>query len=240
MSALLEVAANSLDSALAAQAGGAGRLELCTALEIGGLTPSPGLIALARDRVTIPLFVLIRPRAGDFAYSDAECETMLRDIEHCVALGCDGVVLGALDGEGNVDLPRCRAMIASAKGLGATFHRAIDVCRDPLQALEQIIGLGFERVLSSGARARASDGAVLLRDMVQRAGDRIIVMPGAGVDAGNIRQLRDLTGAREFHASARAALPSRSHHRSDAALGMEGSEWRTDVDMVRHLVKALR
>ena len=139
---ILEIAANSVTSALAAQQGGAGRIELCAALELGGLTPSHAQIALARERLHIPLYVLIRPRAGDFLYSDLECETMQRDIETCVALGCDGVVLGVLDADGRVDTARCRPLIATAGELGITFHRAFDLSRDPAQALEDIVALG--------------------------------------------------------------------------------------------------
>ena len=237
---LLEVAANSLASALAAQAGGADRVELCAGLELGGLTPSPGLLAQVREALRIPLYVLIRPRGGDFVYSDEETETMRRDIEACVALGCDGVVLGALDADGDVDLPRCRVLVAAAGSLGITFHRAIDVSRDPLQTLEAAIALGCERVLSSGARPGAPQGAELLRDMVRQAGERIVVMPGAGIDAGNIAALRTATGAREFHASAKRALPSAMRHPADAALGMSAGETRTDADEVRRLVAALR
>lgn len=237
---LLEVAANSVASAMAAQAGGADRIELCAGLELGGLTPSPGLLAMARERLRIPVYVLIRPRGGDFLYNDDETETMRRDIEACVAAGCDGVVLGALDIDGNVDLPRCRALVSAAKGLGVTFHRAIDVSRDPLQALEDAIALGCERVLSSGARTGAPLGADLLREMVRRAGDRIVVMPGAGVNAGNIAALRAATGAREFHASAKRTLPSAMRHPTDDALGMSDGESRTDAEEVRRLVAALR
>lgn len=237
---LLEVAANSVASALAAQAGGAGRIELCAALEAGGLTPSHGQIALARERLRIPLYVLIRPRAGDFLYDDDECETMLRDIEACVALGCDGVVLGALDADGDVDLPRCRALVSAAGALGVTFHRAIDVSRDPLRALEDAVALGCERVLSSGAQPGARAGAELLREMVARAGERIVVMPGAGIDAGNVAELRRRTGAREFHASAKRTLASAMRHGPRTPLGMEAGETRTDADEVRRIVAALR
>lgn len=238
--ALLEVAANSVASALAAQAGGAGRIELCAALELGGLTPSHAQIALARERLRIPLYVLVRPRAGDFAYDDDECETMLRDIEACAALGCDGVVLGVLDADGSVDSGRCGALVAAAKGLGVTFHRAIDVSRDPLAALEDVVALGCERVLSSGAQPDALQGAALLRAMVQRAGERIVVMPGAGVDAGNVGALRAATGAREFHASAKRALPSRMRRPPARPLGMADGEIRTDAAAVRAMVAALR
>ena len=138
---LLEIAANSLASALAAAEAGAGRIELCTA-SAGGLTPSHAQIALVRERVRMPLYVLIRPRAGDFLYNDLEVETMRRDVEACAALGCDGVVIGALDADGNIALEQCRMLIAMAGKLGVTFHRAFDVARDPEQALEDIVALG--------------------------------------------------------------------------------------------------
>lgn len=238
--ALLEIAANSVASALAAQAGGAHRIELCSALELGGLTPSHAQIAMARERLRIQLHVLIRPRAGDFVYGEEEHETMRRDIEACAALGCDGVVLGALDVDGNVDLVRCRELAVAAKGMSITFHRAIDVSRDPLQALADVIELGCTRVLSSGARPSALDGTSLLREMVLRAGDRIVVMPGAGIDAGNVARLRELTGAREFHASAKRRHPSTMRYAADPGLGMSAGEIRTDIEAVRQLVAALQ
>ncbi len=237
---LLEVAANSVASAIAAQAGGAGRIELCAALEVGGLTPSHAQIARARDAMRIPLYVLVRPRAGDFLYDDDETETMLRDIEACAALGCDGVVIGMLDADGDVDRERCAALVAAAKGMGVTFHRAIDVSRDPLLSLEAAIALGCERVLSSGAQASAPAGAGLLREMVQRAAGRIVVMPGAGIDADNIAALCEQTGAQEFHASAKRPLPSQARFLPRHALGMTGGETRTDADEVRRLLAALR
>jgi len=236
---ILEVAANSVASALAAQAGGAGRVELCTALELGGLTPSHAQIALARERLRIPLFVLVRTRAGDFRYSDLECETMQRDIEACVALGCDGVVLGVLDAEGKIDMPRCRALIAAAGNMGVTFHRAFDLSRDPAQALEDIVALGCERILTSGAQASAPDGAARIRELVVQAAGRLTVMPGAGITAQNIAALA-ATGAHEFHASAKRQLPSGMQHRQPLLADMEGGEWRSDVEQVRALVAALQ
>ena len=237
---LLEIAANSLDSALAAQAGGADRIELCVALEVGGLTPSPGLLALVRERLSIPIHALVRPRAGDFAYSAAEHATMLADIAACRAAGCDGVVTGALTPDGGVDVARCRELVAAAQGMGVTFHRAIDVCRDPSQALEDIIALGCGRVLSSGGAPAAPEGADALRALVKQAGDRIVVMPGAGIDADNVAALRRLTGAREFHASAKRALPSAMRHAPRTALAMEAGESRSDEAQVRRLARALR
>lgn len=235
---LLEIAANSLASALAAQEGGADRIELCAALELGGLTPSYAQIALTRERVRIPIYVLIRPRTGDFVYSDSECETMQRDVETCVSLGCEGIVIGALDEEGAVDVNRCRALIAAAGGRGVTFHRAFDVSRDPEAALEDIIALRCERVLTSGAQADAVTGAALIGKLVGRAAGRISIMPGAGVTAQNIAALRPLTGAREFHASAKRELPSRMRGGNDLA-GMTAGEVRSEVEHVRALVAAL-
>ncbi|GAB2545036.1 copper homeostasis protein CutC [Rhodanobacter koreensis] len=236
---ILEIAANSVASALAAQAGGAGRIELCCALELGGLTPSHAQIALARERLHIPLYVLIRPRAGDFLYSDLECEVMQRDIETCAALGCDGVVLGVLDAEGRVDSARCRELIAVAGKLGVTFHRAFDFSRDPAQALEDIVALGCERILTSGTQASAPDGAALIRDLVVQAAGRLAVMPGAGVTAQNIAALAAATGAHEFHASAKRQLPSGMRHRRPLLGDMEGGELRSDVEQVRALATAL-
>ncbi|MFC5435188.1 copper homeostasis protein CutC [Rhodanobacter umsongensis] len=236
---MLEIAANSVASALAAQDGGAGRVELCTALELGGLTPSHAQIALARERLRIPLHVLIRPRAGDFLYSDLECETMQRDIEACAALGCDGVVLGVLDAEGKVDMPRCRALIAATGALGVTFHRAFDLARDPLSSLDDLIQLGCERVLTSGAQASAWEGAALIRRLVELAAGRIVVMPGAGVDAGNIGKLHEITRATEFHASAKRQHPSGMRWQPELLQDMQDGELRSDVEQIRGMVAAL-
>ncbi|TPG50414.1 copper homeostasis protein CutC [Rhodanobacter glycinis] len=236
---ILEIAANSVASALAAQDGGAGRVELCTALELGGLTPSHAQIALAREHLHIPLYVLIRPRAGDFLYSDLECETMQRDIETCATLGCDGVVLGVLDAEGKIDMPRCRALIAAAGNMGVTFHRAFDLTRDPLTALNDLIELGCERVLTSGAQASALEGAPLIRQLVERSAGRIVVMPGAGVDAGNIGKLHEITGASEFHASAKRRHPSGMQWQPELLKDMQGGELRSDVERIRGIVAAL-
>lgn len=237
---ILEIAANSVASALAAQAGGAGRVELCTALELGGLTPSHAQIALARERLHIPLVVLIRPRAGDFLYSDLECETMQRDIEACVSLGCNGVVLGVLDADGNVDTARCRPLIAAAGKLGVTFHRAIDLSRDPAQALEDIIALGCQRILTSGGQASAAEGAALIRQLVTQAAGRLAVMPGAGITSQNIIALATATGAQQFHASAKRQLPSAMQHRPPLLDDMQGGELHSDVEQVRELAMALQ
>lgn len=236
---ILEIAANSVASALAAQQGGAGRVELCTALELGGLTPSHAQIALTRERVSLPLYVLIRPRAGDFLYSDLECETMLRDIEACAAAGCDGVVLGVLDADGNVDMPRCRSLIAAVGNMGITFHRAFDLSRDPLASLEDLIELGCERVLTSGGQASAIEGSALIRQLVERAAGRIAVMPGAGVNADNIRKLQEITAASEFHASAKRHCPSSMRWQPESLKDMQDGEWRSEAGQIRDIVAAL-
>jgi copper homeostasis protein len=236
---VLEIAANSLASALAAQEGGADRVELCDNLGEGGTTPSYGTIAVARDRLRIPLYVLIRPRTGDFCYDAAELEVMLRDIESCVRLGCDGVVIGALDTEGDVDETTCRELVAAAGSLGTTFHRAFDAARDQARALDSIIALGCERVLTSGGEVDALTGAERIAGFVRQAGSRLKVMAGAGIDAGNIHEVAARSKAHEFHGSGRAIRSSPSLHRNDRLRGLELNWWETDPAKVRAMVDAL-
>lgn len=236
---LLEVAANSLASALVAQEAGAGRVELCASLGEGGLTPSYATIALARERLRIPLYVLIRPRAGDFLYNELELETMLDDIESCVRLGCDGVVIGALDIDGNVAIAQCRTLIAAAGRLGVTFHRAFDLARDPRRALEEIIALGCARILTSGQSRTAPEGATLIRGLVDQAKQRIVIMPGAGIDSNNIASLRAATSATEFHASAKRLLESRMRYRPEQLTDLQGGEIRSDRNEISRMLRAL-
>lgn len=238
---LLEVAANSVASALAAQSGGAARVELCAALEEGGLTPSHATIAMVREQLRIPVHVLIRPRAGDFLYDALEREAMRRDIATCAALGCNGVVFGLLDADGRVDVEHGRPLVAAARGAGmeVTFHRAFDLARDPREALESVIALGCERVLTSGAQATAMAGMDLIRDLVVQAGRRIVVMPGSGITAANIAVLAAGTGAQEFHASAKHRHESRMRFRPRRLTDMQAGELATDADAVRGLVRAL-
>lgn len=238
--ALLEVAANSVASAFAAQEGGAGRVELCGGLELGGITPSHGTLALAREGLSIPLFVLVRPRPGDFVYDTAEVEVMLDDIAHCRAWGADGIVVGALTPEGDVDVDTCLRCLEAADGMGVTFHRAFDVAADREQALETLVELGFDRVLTSGGMPTAMAGAGHIARWVARAGGRITVMPGAGIDPGNIAEVQALTGANEFHASAKRRLPTAMRYRPSHGLGMGDGETRSDASTVRDLVAALR
>ncbi|WDS38079.1 copper homeostasis protein CutC [Pseudoxanthomonas sp.] len=232
----LEIAASSLESALAAQVGGADRVELCENLGEGGTTPSYGTLAVARDRLRIPLYVLIRPRGGDFVYSPAEWEVMRRDVELCVRLGCDGVVLGALDARGLVDVAGCTGLIQTAGPLGVTFHRAFDCVADPVGALEAVIGLGCERLLTSGQRDSAPAGAAAITGFVAQSAGRLAVMAGAGITPDTLEALAERAGVSEFHASAKLRLPGVG---GPAPTGLEPGFWRTDADMVRQLRERL-
>jgi copper homeostasis protein len=228
----LEIAAGSLASALAAQEGGADRVELCGSLAEGGITPSYGTLALVRDSVRIPVYVLIRPRGGDFLYGDAEFEIMRRDVEICERVGCDGVVIGALDADGNVD-PRCRELVKAAGTLGVTFHRAIDASADLNRSLEDIIALGCERVLTSGGYANALAGAHVIAGLVKQANERILIMAGAGIRSGNLAEVAKLTHAHEFHGSARAVLKSSMRYLNPALLDLAPDIEQSSVEEVR-------
>jgi len=226
----LEVCANSVTSALAAQEGGAERVELCDNLGEGGTTPSLGQIAIARKLLQIQLFVIIRPRGGDFLYSDLEFEIMKEDIRQCVQLNCDGVVFGILLPNGEVDKERCRELLALAKPLPATFHRAFDMCANPFRALEDIIDLGFTRILTSGGENTAPAGASQISQLIQRAQDRINIMPGSGITEQNLEMLLQNTGAREFHATAKSKFSSAMVYRNPkSTMGSHADEYILDL-----------
>ncbi|MGH8080912.1 MAG: copper homeostasis protein CutC [Lysobacter sp.] len=237
---LLEISANSLGSALAAQDGGADRVELCENLGEGGTTPSYGTLAVARDRLRIPLYVLIRPRAGDFLYDEDELAAMRADIEACVRLGCDGVVIGALDTDGEIDTAVCRELIAAAGSLGTTFHRAFDLVPDASRALEAVIGLGCERILTSGGADDAWQGADHIAALVEQASGRIALMAGAGVNAQNIVALAQRARVRELHASAKMPWRSPMRYRNDRVAGLSPDWIRSDAQRVGELKRALR
>ena len=237
---LLEIAAASIASALAAQEGGADRIELCANLREGGTTPSHGTLVEARKRLRIPIHVLVRTRGGDFLYNEAEAAAMIGDIEDCVRSGADGVVIGALDADGNVDVALCRRLVAAAGKLDVTFHRAFDVARDPTAALEDIIALSCARVLTSGAAASAPQGAEAIARHVHQANGRIAIMAGGGVSADNVRELVTRTGVTECHSSAGATLRSGMRLRREDLPGLEPDFVQTDVARVRALVAALR
>ncbi|MEN5285998.1 copper homeostasis protein CutC [Stenotrophomonas lactitubi] len=235
----LEIASNSVASALAAQAGGADRIELFDNLAEGGTTPAFASIAIARERLRIPLFVLVRPRPGDFHYDALETELMLRDIAQCRALGCDGVVIGALDVQGDIDLPLCRELVQAASPLQVTFHRAFDAARDLPAVLEQVIGLGCQRVLTSGGQASAEAGAEVLAALVAQAAGRISVMAGAGLGPGNIAAVARQTGCTELHASAKGQRRSAMQFQNPALRGLDPDWSQTATATVAALRQAL-
>lgn len=201
----LEVCAGSIESIKAAYEGGAYRVELCSALSEDGLTPSVGMIRYAKSLEGLKVNVLIRPRCGDFVYTDEEVRCMADDIRVCGELGVDGVVIGALTPQGDIDLDVCRRLAECAKGMSITFHRAFDVCRRPFEALEQIIALGCDRLLTSGQAPTADKGIDMLRQLVSKAQGRLIIMPGSGVNPQNAAAILDEAGTTEIHASARSS-----------------------------------
>lgn len=204
-----EICANSTLSALAAQAGGAHRVELCAAIPEGGTTPSYGEITTARDLLkSTRLHIIIRPRAGDFLYSDLEIRTMLNDIAICKNSGVDGIVVGCLNSSGDIDLPLMKELIAASAGMTITFHRAFDTTRDPFRAMDDIISLGCERILTSGQEKSAEAGINLLAQLQQHAAGRIKLIAGSGINPSNIRKIHELTGITEFHFSARSTMES--------------------------------
>ena len=210
----LEICIDSVASAIVAQQAGADRVELCAGLIEGGTTPSAATIGLVRKYASLGLMVIIRPRGGDFLYSELETEVMLEDIHTAKSLGADGVVIGCLQADGNLDLDKNRALIQAARPLSVTFHRAFDLCRDPFQALEQIVELGADRILTSGQEASVLEGADLIRALQQKAGDRITIMPGGGITPRNVKKIVALTGAREIHLSCRKSMESGMTYRN--------------------------
>jgi copper homeostasis protein len=208
---VLEICCYNLGSAIIAADCGADRVELCANPADGGTTPSIGLIKAVRKRISIDLYPIIRIRGGDFLFSDEEFEVMLHDVEFCRSAGCDGVVIGMLLTDGRIDKAHSSLLVEKAYPMGVTFHRAFDWTRNPFESLEDIIDIGCERILSSGQQPTAIMGAHLLKDLVEQAGDRIVIMPGSGVRASNIADLKKETGASEFHSSARINKRSGMH-----------------------------
>jgi copper homeostasis protein len=204
----VEIIAFTIEACSVIEQAGANRIELCANPTEGGTTPSYGMIKSAREAVGISLFPIIRPRGGDFLYTDAEYRLIEDDVKLCKQLGCDGVVLGLLQKDGSIDVKRTARLVELAYPMEVTFHRAFDHCRDPLEALEQLIKIGCQRILTSGQKPLATEGADLLAELVEKAADRIIIMPGSGVRPDNIAALAQKTGAVEFHASLRTQVPS--------------------------------
>lgn len=260
--AKLEVCTGSLTSVLHAVEGGAYRIELCSGLSEGGLTPSVGLIQAALQVEGIQKNVLIRPRGGDFLYTESEVDIIVDDIFAARRAGVDGVVVGALCADGSIDEDACQRFIDAAKGeyvdfaegdldeayilppVSVTFHRAFDLCRDPFVALEKLVSLGFDRVLTSGQCATAEAGIETLRQLVEQAAGRIVIMPGCGVNTANAARIINETGASEIHASARAPWPSKMEFRHPGvSMGTPGTDeyatLETSAEMVRQIVAAI-
>ncbi|MBO7194270.1 MAG: copper homeostasis protein CutC [Bacteroidaceae bacterium] len=242
--AILEICAGSVESAVAARNGGAKHIELCAALEIGGVTPSVGLIKEARKIEGLILNVIIRPRGGDFLYNEYEIACMEEDIRLSKTLDVDGVVIGALTPDGDVDTATCKRLIAASDGMSVTFHRAFDMCRNPRKALEELITLGCHRVLTSGQAATAQAGIPLLKELVEQAAGRIIIMPGCGVSSANAAVILKATGATEIHASARKSVGSGMLFRhSGVSMGNhdrdEYARKETDENEVRKIVESI-
>jgi copper homeostasis protein len=224
---LLEISVETLEAALAAERGGADRIELCSDLSLGGVTPGADLLPAVRAQVHIPIFSMARPRAGDFVYSSAEFAEMKRAISAAKESGMDGVVLGILTEERRVDSERTGELVEFAKPLPVTYHRAFDETADLHKALEDVMQTGAKRILTSGGAKSAQEGAAVLAKLIETAGGRIVIVPGAGISALNVEQVAQQTGAREFHSGLSAALPYGS------------KDYRKFEDEVRKLAKQI-
>lgn len=230
-----EICSVNIQSALVAEAAGAHRIELCSALDAGGITPSPGLIHAAIQHLQIPVNVLIRPREGDFTYTSDDFQVMLEDIRFCRQAGANGVVVGALLRNFQLDADKMQSMKAEAGDMEVVCHRAFDFTPDPAQALEQLIEWGFTRVLSSGQAPNAMEGRFLLQKLVQQAAGRISVMPGAGISVDNIRDIASITLASEYHFTGKKKVVSNPVH----IPGLDGWHWESDERVIREIIGAL-
>jgi len=235
---IVEVVVYNIMSALKAQQGGADRIELCSNLAEGGVTPSYGHLKKCRDSFALPLYPIIRPRGGDFLYTAEEFEIMMHDARLCRQLGCDGVVIGLLNKDGSIDISRTSRLVEGVYPLGVTFHRAFDRCADPLTALEQLIEVGCERILTSGQKQNAIDGVELIAELHRVAGERIIIMPGSGVRKENVKWLAEQTGCIEFHSSLRGTIHSNMEFMQSAFSGDAESYTNNAIDI--NEVKAFR
>lgn len=230
-----EVCAGNWNSALNAQCAGADRIELCSALDVGGITPSAGLLQAVCKNLTIPAFVLIRPREGDFCFNQAEIDLMCADIQYCREQGCAGVVVGALKPDRRLDLDALSRMIAACGPMELVFHRAFDFVLDPYEAIDQLTDMGFKRILSSGQEATALAGKERLRSFVDHANGRIEVMPGAGIQADNIGEIASVTGALSFHFTAKKQVGLQNSE----IPGLEGGYWESSEAEIRRVMEAI-
>lgn len=241
----VEICVDSVESAVAAQTGGADRVELCDNLLEGGTTPSFGAIEVARELLDIKLHVIIRPRGGDFLYSATEFEIMKRDIAAAKQLGVDGVVIGILDRDGNIDLNRTNELTELARPMSVTFHRAFDVCRDPIKAVDELAEIGVDRILTSGQEASAVEGIDMLAELVTHAANRITIIACGNLNGRNIKKIIDATGVSEVHFTAFGDVASEMRHRNDNVFmggtlrPPEYSRSVTDAEIVRSTILAV-
>lgn len=239
----IEICAYSLESCINAQAGGAGRIELCGGLGEGGTTPSAGLIEVVKKHIQIPVYVMIRPRGGDFVYDVFEEEIMRKDINLAKQLGANGVVLGILSADGQVDVARTKALVEYAFPMKVTFHRAFDLTPDPVKALKAVIATGAERILTSGQKPSAIEATELLKKLVKEAGQSIEIMAGGGVNHTNAKQLAE-TGVHALHLTAKAFRPGRQKYfpadiSMAGAIPDERSVLYSDLGLVEAIVQAV-
>lgn len=234
----LEVIAFNISCCYEIERSGAHRIELCANPHEGGTTPSAGFIDAARKKVSIELFPIIRPRGGNFLYSEDEYEVIKADVMYCRDAGCDGIVTGLLQQDGRVDKQRISEIVRIADPMEVTFHRAFDRTPDAFAAMEDILNAGCTRILTSGLQPTAHDGRNLLRELVERAKSRIIIMPGSGIRSSNIREIATLTGATEFHSSARKISEDSMHYINNNLSDPQGHAV-VDAGEVINMLKAL-
>jgi len=241
MSYIIEIATSDFQTTRTAVAGGADRIELCANLAEGGTTASYATIKKCRESFNVSIYPIVRPRGGDFLYTKDEFAIMKKDIELCKQLGCDGVVIGLLNMDGSIDITRTAQLIEAAYPLGVTFHRAFDRCKDPFVAMEELIKIGVERILTSGQKPSVTDGVELVAQLNKLANDRIIIMPGSGLRKENIKMLAEKTGCKEFHSSLRGKQKSDMQFIHPAFAGSEESYTNNYIDKeeVKELRKAL-
>lgn len=225
----IEVCVDNLESVATANCFPIDRIELCSALSVGGLTPNYGFIRQALQLSQVPLALMIRPRAGDFLYSPTEVESMVEEIHQARELGIQAVVFGALTATGEIDMPTCRALVIAAQGMEITFHRAFDLCAEPTYALEQLIDLGCHRLLTSGQAATAYQGIPMLQRLVKQADGRIQMMAGCGINAENVREIIEQTGVDEIHFSAKGQRKSLMLSNSSASMGANSQDDLLDI-----------
>lgn len=243
---IIEACVNSVVSAIEAEKGGAHRVELCDNLLEGGTTPSAATILLASQCLSVDLNVIIRPRGGDFCYSDVEFEIMKSDILAAKELGADGVVIGILDVDGRIDKKRTKVLVDLAQPLSVTFHRAFDMTSDPFQALHDLIKLKVDRILTSGQKNVAVEGIELISALVKEAGEKVTIMPGCGITPENIERLAEETGAKEFHVFAMKCVESPMKFRNQKTFmgaPLEVSEYETsitDAEVIQRIVSKLQ